>query len=78
MEKLENAIKNAGEFDRTDSIKERIRRFKKENILEFLSRKNVMPKYGFPVDTVEMTIMDKTGKSKLGLQLQRDLSMAIS
>lgn len=78
VEKLENAIKNAGEFDRTDLIKERIRRFKKENILEFLSRKNVMPKYGFPVDTVEMTIMDKTGKSNLGLQLQRDLSMAIS
>lgn len=78
VEKLETAIRNAGEFDRTDSMKERLRRIKMESILEFLSRKNVMPKYGFPVDTVEMTVMDTTNKSRLGLQLQRDLSMAIS
>jgi hypothetical protein len=37
-----------------------------------------MPKYGFPVDTVEMSIMDKTSRRGLGLQLQRDLAMAIS
>lgn len=76
--KLEEAINTADRYARTDSLKERVRRFKKENILEFLSRKNVMPKYGFPVDTVEMSILDRSGKQKLGLQLQRDLSMAIS
>ena len=76
--KLEEAINTADRYARTDSLKERVRRFKTENILEFLSRKNVMPKYGFPVDTVEMSIMDRSGKQRLGLQLQRDLSMAIS
>ena len=38
----------------------------------------MLPKYGFPVDTVEMNISDMTNKNKLGLQLQRDLQMAIS
>lgn len=78
VSKLEEAIDTADRYAHTDSLKERVRRFRKENILEFLSRKNVMPKYGFPVDTVEMSIMDRSGRSKYGLQLQRDLSMAIS
>ena len=58
--------------------------FQDERILAFLSRKNVLPKYGFPVDTVEMTGFsnDKGQKGiqarKLHLQLQRDLSMAIT
>lgn len=76
--KLDEAIGLAGKYDRTDGLKERIRVYRNEKILEFLSRKNVMPKYGFPVDTVEMTIIDRTNKAKLGLQLQRDLSIAIS
>ena len=58
--------------------------FQDEPILAFLSRKNVFPKYGFPVDTVEMTgFSDNYGNkgkesNKLHLQLQRDLSMAIT
>lgn len=58
--------------------------FQDERILAFLSRKNVFPKYGFPVDTVEMTGFTENkgqkGKEarKLHLQLQRDLSMAIT
>ena len=50
----------------------------KENILSFLSRKNVLPMYGFPVDTVEMAFSGRGKTEKLGLQLQRDLAMAIS
>lgn len=57
---------------------QRLNVFEKEKILTFLSRKNVLPKYGFPVDTVEMGINDRTNRIKLGLQLHRDLSMAIS
>lgn len=61
-----------------DGIIQRINSYNSENILSFLSKKNVLPKYGFPVDTVEMTIFDNKRKSAFGLQLQRDLSMAIS
>lgn len=74
-EAINKAMKSGG---RIDNLRERIRVYKNEEILAFLSRKNVLPKYGFPVDTVEMIIIDRTNKSKLGLQLQRDLSMAIS
>ena len=76
---LNEAINRAiAEEKRVDNLRERLKVYKNEDILSFLSRKNVLPKYGFPVDTVEMTIIDRTNKYKLGLQLQRDLSMAIS
>ncbi|SES69158.1 DEAD/DEAH box helicase [Anaerobranca gottschalkii] len=66
------------EGKKSDYLTERIRAYKREDILSFLSRKNVLPKYGFPVDTVELFILDKNNNLKLGLQLQRDLAMAIS
>ena len=60
------------------NLDDRRKNFKKEYILSFLSRKGVLPKYGFPVDTVEMSVFDRNAKVSLGLQLQRDLSMAIT
>ena len=74
-EAVDRAIKAES---RVDNLRERIRVYRNEDILSFLSRKNVLPKYGFPVDTVEMIIIDRSNKTKLGLQLQRDLAMAIS
>lgn len=61
-----------------DYLLQRIKTYQSENILTFLSRKNVFPKYGFPVDTVELILLDRNNRRKTGLQLQRDLSMAIS
>ena len=74
-EAINRAFDNGG---RVDGLRERKKVYANEEILAFLSRKNVLPKYGFPVDTVEMNIIDKVNNSKLGLQLQRDLSMAIA
>lgn len=56
-----------------DSLK-RLRETKlKERIINFLSRKNIIPKYGFPVDNVDLvTQHDRNNK------LNRDLSVAIS
>ena len=71
----EEALKKNGFVD---SLTQRIRVYQNEDILSFLSRKNVMPKYGFPVDTVELSIVGNNSRGKMGLQLQRDLSMAIS
>lgn len=61
-----------------DAYNQRLRVFQRERILAYLARKNIFPKYGFPVDTVEMTILDRHNTRKTGLQLQRDLSTAIS
>ena len=49
----------------------------KNDLIEFLARNNILPKYGFPVDTVEL---HPAGRSKdvKGIQLQRDLQLAVS
>lgn len=50
----------------------------KKSLISFLVRNNVLPKYGFPVDTVELIPeIDKVGRDK-SLQLARDLQMAIA
>jgi superfamily II DNA or RNA helicase len=76
---LTEAINNA--FNRgyhVDNLIARRRVYQNEDILSYLSRKNVLPKYGFPVDTVDLAVNNLTANSKLGIQLQRDLSIAIS
>ena len=45
--------------------------------MNFLSRKAVIPKYGFPVDVVELDTRPVDGSST-GVSLQRDLSQAIA
>jgi hypothetical protein len=59
-------------------LAQRLKTYRNENILSFLSRNGVLPKYGFPVDTVTLSIGAMQEKSSLGLELQRDLAMAIS
>ena len=49
----------------------------KEETLRFLSRKAVIPKYGFPVDVVELDIRSEHRQSRT-VSLQRDLSQAIA
>ena len=50
----------------------------KKSLIGFLVRNNVLPKYGFPVDTVELIPdVSAMGKDK-ALQLARDLQMAIA
>lgn len=59
------------------SVVYRINTYARENIISFLSRNNILPKYGFPVDTVELQINNDKNKN-IGIDLSRDLSMAIS
>lgn len=76
---LKDAYEKAVEEKKfTDRFLRQIRTYQQEDILSFLSRKNVMPKYGFPVDTVELHLSGRSEKAKAGLQLSRDLSIAIS
>ncbi len=59
-------------------ILQRIKTFRNEEILAFLSRKGILPQYGFPVDTVALDIVASRDNALSGLQLQRDLSRAIA
>lgn len=76
---LEQARQEA--FDKHRNINafdQRLRTYRTENILSFLSRRNVMPQYGFPVDTVALNVTSGKNNQVYGVELQRDLAMAIS
>lgn len=49
----------------------------KKHLINFFVRNNILPKYGFPVDTVEL-LTDTSCDDKQSLQLARDLQMAIA
>lgn len=61
----------------SDRINRRMATIAKEKSLDFLSRKAIIPKYGFPVDVVELDTRS-TDKNISGVILQRDLSQAIA
>lgn len=66
-------------YDDAKWAKARIDTISSEDIISFLSRKAVIPKYGFPVDVVELdTQQTNLSKDSLDVLLQRDLSIAVS
>lgn len=71
--KRERIEGNAGGVD---YIIRSIKTIKEQKIIEFLSKNNLIPKYGFPVDTVELQ-GTATGFGA-NLRLSRDLFSAIS
>ena len=83
IEELENHRKERFEKRlRVDNINQYIKKMENQNLLVFLSRKNIIPKYGFPVDTVELITsfynLDKDFMRSSRLSLQRDLMIAVS
>ncbi len=76
---LYDALRTLAEDDmKRIYLLQRIKNYKNDEILSFLSRNGVLPKYGFPVDTVSLSIVDTKNNTNLGLELQRDLAIAIS
>ncbi len=56
-----------------------IKQIKERKLLGFLGARNVLPKYGFPTDVVELKTNHLTNiREASNIQLQRDLRMAIS
>jgi hypothetical protein len=69
--------------DRKFSVAERYKRVLNtimgRELLGFLANRNILPKYGFPVDTVELRTQYTDAEYGLGakLDLSRDLTQAI-
>lgn len=61
---------------RGDFLKRVLKTLQTRNLLGFLANRNLIPKYGFPVDTVEMKIPGGLADAAK-LDLSRDLSQAI-
>jgi hypothetical protein len=81
VSKLKREYLDAEEGRKADWAKERAATIAREKVLNFLSRKAVIPKYGFPVDVVELDLQRAgSGAAKVSseVSLQRDLAMAVS
>lgn len=72
----EELQKNIDKGKDVDHILRSIRTLKRKSLLGFLSSRNVLPKYGFPVDVVELQI-NHHGVEADKLKLDRDLRIAI-
>ena len=87
LEKERDHCKRVNDFEGADQANRALKQLRcgkddgqrKKSLIDFLARNNVLPKYGFPVDTVELQIHVGSKKSRTdALQLARDLQMAIA
>ena len=80
VEQLENLINEyaeKGDYKAAGKKQDLLKKYKAKKMIDFLVRNNILPKYGFPIDTVELEVStDENQKNEL--QLSRDLKMAIS
>lgn len=64
--------------EKTASVFNRkLERYQRNDLIDFLVRGNILPKYGFPVDSVELAQNIASQNSK-SLNLSRDLAVAIA
>lgn len=76
---LEESAREKREYKTAEWAQRRAETIAKEEVLSFLSRKAVIPKYGFPVDVVELdTQRTQQSQEAFEVSLQRDLTIAIS
>ena len=66
-------------YKAADWARKRLNTIESEDVLSFLSRKAIIPKYGFPTDVVELdTNKVQQNHEASEISLQRDLSIAIA
>jgi hypothetical protein len=74
---LEISSRNAGQYEQAKWAQRRKLTIAEEDVLSFLSRKAVIPKYGFPVDVVELDTQRTGTRQGYDVTLARDLTIAI-
>ncbi len=77
LKQIEKYYSESGNYTRARAVQRTINTIENRYILDFLSQRNVIPKYGFPVDVVELQIYHH-GEEAKGLELDRDLKIALS
>jgi len=79
VRRLETEAAGKRDYDTAKWAEARAKTISNEDTLSFLSRKAAIPKYGFPVDVVELdTQRTQQNRESFEVTLQRDLSIAIS
>jgi len=78
VRELQNLSAQKEEYTAANRAKERANTIASEDVVSFLSRKAVIPKYGFPVDVVELDTHPVTKGDSSAVSLQRDLAIAVA
>lgn len=74
MERLSEDAYLRGDSEQGSYYKEEKRKMEERQFIDSLALKNVIPRYGFPIDTVQLS----TPSEKANIALQRDLRIALS
>lgn len=67
----------AQKFGLAERLKKTLETIKKRQLIGFLANRNILPKYGFPVDTVDLSTLHCAEPIGARLQLERNLALAI-
>ena len=78
MRKMREEYFQQGDDRYVGQMGRRMTTIAEESTLTFLSRKAIIPKYGFPVDVVELDTRPKSRADAAKVSLQRDLQQAIA
>ena len=77
LESIQQEFANQRKYADAARVDRRLRTLLDDRTLNFLSRTAILPKYGFPVDTVELEVKGEYS-SRRDISLQRDLSQAVA
>jgi ATP-dependent helicase YprA (DUF1998 family) len=75
-ERIEESVKER-RFGLSKRLEDTKRTITGRELLGYLASRNILPKYGFPVDTVELNTLNAADPVGRQLELARDLSLAI-
>lgn len=73
---IDEAVKER-KFGLSKRLDDTLKTIMHRELLGFLANRNILPKYGFPVDTVELRTLHSVDPTGRRLELARDLSLAI-
>ncbi len=79
IKEFEESIKKykKDDLEKATRCERKLKNYKNNKLIDFLARGNILPRYGFPVDTVELE-QNTTAGNLNKLRLSRDLSIAIA
>lgn len=77
FENIIKEFKKKNDLEQASKNQKRLNNYTYNKLIEFLARGNILPRYGFPVDTVELE-QNTTASNINKLRLSRDLSIAIA
>jgi ATP-dependent helicase YprA (DUF1998 family) len=77
LDELIREAKDEGRYRHAARLQDQRETIASSDLIGFLARRNVLPKYGFPVDVVPLDL-SRAGQGAEGIELERDLRVAIS